>query len=277
MSRPRQRYSRLLVPKKSGDDAVLGLLCLHDPLGFENAGSDLVAFFREADAARGAADALRARKVRHELTTDIAEGDPLEAYRAASQPFAVGRRLWIEPGEPTRAAAPEGRITLRVPASRAFGTGTHASTRLALLALEDETLEGKTVLDVGTGSGVLALAAAAFGARMAVGLDVDADAVIVARENLARHVFGGRVRLYAGPLAACAGKFDLVVANMLAAEILPEARRLLAGAARHGRVLLSGVTRDREPSVLAKMRAGRWKLDGRRTEGEWISLCLAHA
>ena len=277
MKVPRQRYSRLLVPGKSGNDAVLGLLALHGPLGFEDAGADLVAFFREADAARDAAEALGARKVRHALTTDIAEGDPLEAYRAASQPFAVGRRLWMEPGESPRAVAPEGRIALRVPASRAFGTGSHASTRLALLALEDEPLEGRTVLDVGTGSGILALAAAALGARLAVGLDTDAEAVFVARENVAQHAFGNRVRLYAGPLSACAGKFDLVVANMLAAEILPEARRLLGGAARRGRVLLSGVTRDLEPSVLAKMRKGRWKLDARRTEGEWISLCLARA
>lgn len=277
MSRSRQRYSRLFVPNKTGDDAVLGILLLHDPLGFEDAGRDLVAFFRDSGAARGAAEALRSRKVRHALTTDITEGDPLEAYRAASRPFAIGRRLWMEPGESQRAAAPEGRISLRVPASRAFGTGSHASTRLALLALEDEALEGRTVLDVGTGSGVLALAAAALGARLAVGLDTDAEAVFVARENLAHHAFGPRVRLYAGPLSACAGKFDLVVSNMLAAEILPEARRLLGGAARQGRVLLSGVTRDGEPSVLAKMRTGRWKLDGRRTEGEWISLCLARA
>jgi ribosomal protein L11 methyltransferase len=277
VNRPRPRYSRLLVPKKSGDETVLGLLCLHDPLGFENAGRDLVAFFRDADAARRASEALRTRKVRHDLTTDISEGDPLEIYRAASQPFPVGRRLWIEPGEPSHSEAPEGRICLRVPASRAFGTGSHASTRLALLALEDEALQGRTLLDVGTGSGVLALAAAALGARLAVGLDTDAEAVFVARENLARHSFGDRVHLFAGPLAACVGKFDLVVANMLAGEILPEARRLLGAAARRGRVLLSGVTRDREDSVLAKMRTDRWKLDGRRAEDEWISLCLAHA
>ncbi len=265
------------MPRKSGDEALVGLLSQHDPLGFEDAGKDLVAFFRDAGAARRAAEQLRARGVRHDLTTDIPEGDPLEAYRAASQPFPIGRRLWIEPGEPSLDPAPEGRICLRVPASRAFGTGSHASTRLALLALEDESLEGRAVLDVGTGSGVLALAAAALGARLAVGLDTDAEAVFVARENLARHSFGDRVRLFAGPLAACKGKFDLVVANMLAGEILPEARRLLGGAALRGRVLLSGVTLDREQSVLARMRTGRWKLAGRRREDEWISLCLARA
>jgi len=231
---PRASYSRLLVPKKSGDDAVLGLVYLFEPLGFETSGADLVAFFRDAAAARGAGDALRARRVRHSLTTDIPEGDPLETYRAASRPFPVGRRLWIEPGESGAAAPPEGRILLRVPASRAFGTGTHASTRLALAALEDEALDGRSVLDIGTGSGVLALAAAGLGAARAVGLDTDAEAVIVARENLRRHAFGDRVRLYAGPLDACSGKFDLVVANMLAEEILPEAPGIQARAARRG-------------------------------------------
>jgi ribosomal protein L11 methyltransferase len=271
----RARFSRLLVPRKAGDDALLGLLSLHDPLGFETAGKDLVVFFRGSEAARDASDALRSRRVRHELTTDIAETDPLEAWRAASRPFTVGRRFWIDPGNPGRAAPPSGRIALFLPASRAFGTGGHESTRLALLVLEEEALDGKTLLDVGTGSGVLALAAAALGARRAVGLDLDADAVFVARENLRRHAFGGRVTLYAGPLGACSGRFDFVVANMLAGEILPESGALLARAGRAGRLLLSGLTRDSEPAVLGRVRTGRWKLAGRKTEKEWVCLSLA--
>ncbi len=274
---PAPLYSRLRVPKKAGDEVVLGVLCLHGPLGFEIAGEDLVAYFREAESARIAGGALRARRVLHELTPDIPEGDPLEAYRAASRPFPVGRRLWIEPGESRGEPAPENRVTLRVPATRAFGTGSHASTRLALLALEDELLAGRSLLDVGTGSGVLALAAAGLGATRAVGLDTDADAVFVARENLRRHAFGARVRLYAGPLAACAGEFDVVVANMLAEEILPEAPRLLERAGTTGRVVVSGVTREHEREVLGAMRRGPWKLAARRTEGEWISLCMARA
>jgi len=270
----RRRYSRLVVPKRSGDEAVLGLLLRHDPLGFEHAGGDLVAFFRRAEAARSAGDALRTRRVRHALTTDIEEADPLEAYRAASRPFAVGRRLWIEPGAGGASPAPAGRVVLRVPASRAFGTGTHASTRLALESLEDEPLEGRSVLDVGTGSGVLALAAAALGARSAVALDVDADAVFVARENTRRHAFGERVRLYAGSLAAVSGTFEVVVSNMLAGEILPEVRRLQARTSRKGRLILSGVTRETERFVLAKVRTPRWSLVARRAAEEWVSLCL---
>jgi ribosomal protein L11 methyltransferase len=273
----RSRFSRLHVPRKSGDDAVVGLLSLHEPLGFEQEGRDLVAYFREAAAARRAAEHLRVKGVRHSLTTDIPEGDPLEAFRAASRALPVGERLWIDPGEVSDAGPPAGRVALRLPASRAFGTGGHASTRLALLALEDEELSGRSVLDVGTGSGILALAAAALGARRAIGLDTDSDAVFVARENVRRHPFGARVALYAGPLAALSGSFDLVLANMLADEILPEAKSLLARAGRSGRVLLSGLTRPREKQVLAKMRTGRWKLAGRRSEKEWVCLCLARA
>jgi ribosomal protein L11 methyltransferase len=133
------------------------------------------------------------------------------------------------------------------------------------------------VLDVGTGSGILALAAAALGARRAVGLDVDADAIFVARENAARHEFGRRVALYAGPLTAVRGRFDLVVANMIAEEILPEASAILGHAAADARVILSGVTRDREARVLARVRRGRWQLSARRAEDEWVCLCLARA
>jgi ribosomal protein L11 methyltransferase len=138
-------------------------------------------------------------------------------------------------------------------------------------------LKGRSVLDVGTGSGVLALAAVVLGAERAVALDTDLDAVFVARENLERHAWGRRVRLFAGPLAACTARFDLVVANMLAEEILPEARAILARAGRRGRVVLSGLTREREPDVLARMRSGRWKLAGRLTEREWVCLSLSRA
>src|SRR3979490_1638715 len=126
----RPKYSRVVVPRKARDDSVLGTLWLHAPLGFVEEGRDLVACFRDAESARRANSALSARGVRSEVVTDISEGDPLEAFRAASRPFAVGRRLWIDPGDPSDSEAPAGRVALRLPASRAFGTGGHASTRL---------------------------------------------------------------------------------------------------------------------------------------------------
>ncbi|MGH9399382.1 MAG: 50S ribosomal protein L11 methyltransferase [Thermoanaerobaculia bacterium] len=271
------KYSRLTVPRRVKDDAVLGLIWLYGPLGFVEEGRDLVACFREASDARGAGDALASGGVAFELTTDIPEGDPLETFRAASRPFPVGRRFWIDPGDPSDSAAPAARIALRLPASRAFGTAGHESTRLALYALEDEALDGVSVLDAGTGSGVLALAAAALGARRAVGFDTDAEAVFVARENLARHAFGARVSLVAGPAAALTGTFDVVVANMLLEELLPLAANLRRRVAAGGRWIVSGIPSDRESETTRRLISRRFALDGRREENGWTSLVLRRA
>src|SRR5262249_7688217 len=97
----RSKYSRLSVPRRGKDDAIVGLLSLYDPLGFAEEGRDLVACFRDSDRARQAQGELDARRVKSELVTDIPEGDPLEAFRLASRPFAVGKRFWIDPGEPS--------------------------------------------------------------------------------------------------------------------------------------------------------------------------------
>jgi ribosomal protein L11 methyltransferase len=272
---PRSTYSRLVVPRRAKDDSVLGLLSLSSPLGFEQQGEDLVACFRDAAAAREAGQALAVRRIRHRLVTDIPEEDPLEAYRALSRPFTVGRRFWIDPGDPSDSTPPGGRIALRLPASRAFGTGAHESTRLALLALEEEDLADEAVLDAGTGSGVLALAAAALGARSAVGYDTSSEAVFVAHDNVRRHSFGGRVALVAAPTEAIRGAFRVVIANLLPEELLPIRAQLAARVARGGHLILSGIPEEREDEVLAKLRWRRFSLEGRRRENGWVCVCLA--
>jgi ribosomal protein L11 methyltransferase len=270
----RLKYSRLTVPRRAKDDALIGVLSLFDPLGFEERGSDLVACFRAAADARAAGHTLESSRVRHELVTDIPEEDPFEAYRAASRPFQVGTRFWIDPGQPTNAPPPAGRIALRLPASRAFGTGGHESTRLALAALEEEPLEGESVLDVGTGSGVLALAAAALGARRAIGFDSDVQAVFVARENLSLHAFGDRVMLAACGPTAVMGRFAVVVANLLPDELLPVRASLCARVEHGGRLIVSGIPAEREPEVVPKLRGRRWTLAGCRRENGWTCVTL---
>jgi ribosomal protein L11 methyltransferase len=270
----RLKYSRLTVPRRAKDDIVIGLLFLFDPLGFLERGPDLVAFFREAERARAASAALEDSRVRHELVTNIAEEDPFEAYRAASRPFPVGNRFWIDPGPPTDSPAPAGRVALRLPASRAFGTGGHESTRLALIALEEEVPEGGRVLDVGTGSGVLALAAVAVGADRAFGVDTDPQAIFVARENLALHPFGNRVALFAGEVGALTGTFPVVVANVLPDELLPMRASVCARVASKGHLIVSGIPAEREVEILAKLRGRHWTLAGCRRENEWTCATL---
>ena len=262
------------MPRRAKDDALVGLLSLFDPLGFQERGADLVAYFRDAPAARAAGHELDSSRVRHELVTDIPEEDPLEAYRAASRPFPVGRRLWIDPGSPTGAPGPDGRVAIRVPASRAFGTGSHESTRLALGVLEEESLGEETVLDVGTGSGVLALAAVALGARLAIGFDSDPQAVFVARENAALHPFGDRVALVACEIAALDGSFPVVVANLLPEEILPMRSSVCARVAVRGRLIVSGIPAEREEEVVRQLKGRRWTLSGCRRENGWTCVTL---
>ncbi|MFN2385312.1 MAG: 50S ribosomal protein L11 methyltransferase [Thermoanaerobaculia bacterium] len=270
----RPKYSRLVVPRKGSDDSLVGLLSLYGPLGFLEEGRDLVACFRDPSAARAAGQALAGRGVRHRLDTDLPERDPLEAYRAASRPFPVGRRLWVDPGDLSAAQAPAGRIALRLPASLAFGTGEHESTRLALLALDQDPPEGMRVLDAGTGSGVLALAAAALGAESVVAYDTDAQAVVVARENVRRHAFGVRVRLFAGMTEALAARFALVVANLLPDEFFGIRAALLSRVEPRGRFILSGIPSEREAAVVRRLRSPRWRLAGRLAVNGWTCLSL---
>jgi ribosomal protein L11 methyltransferase len=274
---PPLKYSRLIVPRKAKDDTLVGLLSLYAPLGLLEQGRDLVACFRTAEAACEAKSAVESRGYRAALSTDIPEGDPLEAFRAASRPFPVGRRLWIDPGDPGDGVPPTSRIALRLPASRAFGTGGHESTRLALLALEEEVGPESRVLDAGTGSGILALAAAALGARQAVGFDMDVDAVFVARENARRHPFGARVALFAGPAEAAAARFTIVAANMLPEELVPLLPALTARVEPEGRVILSGIPSNREEEVAVRARARRLRLCSRYRENAWSCLCLGRA
>jgi len=212
--------------------------------------------------------------VEEEDVTDLPEEDPLEAYRAASRPFVVGERFWIDPGPPSTAAPPAGRIALRLPASRAFGTGGHESTRLALRALEEERLDGADVLDAGTGSAVLALAAVALGARRAFGFDSDTEAIFVARDNLRLHPFGGRVALAACTAAAVSGAFRVVVANLLPEELLPMKALLFARVAPGGRLVASGIPTEREEEVVSKLKGRRWTLGGCRRENGWTCATL---
>ena len=256
---------------------VVGRLSLFGPLGFELRGADLVAYFRDGASARAAARELDSSRVNHDLVTDIPEEDPFEAYRAASRPFPVGARLWIDPGDPTGSPPPAGRVALRVPASRAFGTGGHESTRLALAAMEEENLNGLDVLDVGTGSGVLALAAVALGARRAIGFDSDPQSVFVARENLALHPFGKRIALLACGPEALTGSFPVVVANLLPEELFPMRTSVFARVSARGRLIVSGIPTDREAAVVSRLRSLRWPMAGCRRENGWTCVTLEHA
>ena len=207
----------------------------------------------------------------------VPDTDWLAAYRERARPFAVGRTLFVDPREPEDGAAtpPEGRRLIRLPARGAFGIGSHESTRLLLEMLEDLDLAGLDVLDVGTGTGVLAFAALWRGARSAVAFDCDPAAPFHARDNARLNALGSRApRLFAGSASSLGRRprFDLALANVVPEQILPDLAAVAALLRPGGGMLLSGILAERGDEMLAAAGALGLGERGRRADGEWVAL-----
>jgi ribosomal protein L11 methyltransferase len=203
------------------------------------------------------------------LLEEAPETDWSTAWRARIRSTRVGR-LWVGPPWET---APAGTVSVTIEPKMAFGTGDHPTTALCLeavdLFLRDHPDAG--VLDVGTGSGVLAIAARKLGAGRVVGVDSDATSVALARENAALNQ-AAEVELSGKTLDQVSGTFDLVVANILA-NTLVELAPLIASKVA-GRLCLSGVLQHQRGEVESAYRAQGLLSEGFKIHGEWIRLDL---
>jgi ribosomal protein L11 methyltransferase len=188
----------------------------------------------------------------------------------------IGPRLVIRPTWESFTPGPDDAV-LTLDPGMAFGTGTHATTRLCLEVLAElyEPPPGPgTVLDVGTGSGILAIAAALLGARRVVGCDIEETACRTARENARLNGVSDRVEITSTPLAKLKDRFDVVLANILAEENARLAPQLIERLADTGMLVLSGILREKESLVLAAFAGrGLGDPDIRRQE-EWS--CLSY-
>ncbi|MEO7651037.1 MAG: 50S ribosomal protein L11 methyltransferase [Bryobacteraceae bacterium] len=173
---------------------------------------------------------------------------------------------------PTEGAAPSG--ALRLADSDAFGTGHHPTTVLCIEALAEALTVERVdrVLDVGTGSGILALTALLIGAQQAVGLDIDANALKVAAENARVNHLAERLRLVLGGPDAVNGNWPIVIANLLAAPLMEMAPVLAQRLGRRGRLILSGIPSSLEAEVRQAYRhCGIWNIDS-KTRAGWTVL-----
>jgi len=203
----------------------------------------------------------------------VEEEDWLANYRKEVRPFAVGETWWVDPHPETPTAAPPGRRRLVIPPRMAFGSGSHESTSLILRALETADLKGRSVLDVGTGSGILALAAELSGARRVLGVDIDAMATHIARQIGDLQEWRPGVHHVVGS-AGCAvgGFFDVVLCNMISAHFMPLLDSLAAALAPQGTLVLSGLLVGETDAVGAELRGRGLVVGPVAVMNEWASV-----
>jgi ribosomal protein L11 methyltransferase len=212
----------------------------------------------------------------------LREEDWANNWKEYFKPARIGRRIVIKPTWETYEAAQDD-IIIELDPGMAFGTGTHPTTRLCIEALErifsregpygrKNLLDPTALLDVGTGSGVLAIAAAKLGARQVVGLDIDPAAVDVARQNLDQNHIGGKVQVSTAPLESIPGQFDIVVANILAEELVRLGGELDDRVGPHGFLILSGILTEKEDLVRSGFAPYRLVLVEITREAEWSCL-----
>ncbi|HKV56087.1 MAG TPA: 50S ribosomal protein L11 methyltransferase [Candidatus Binataceae bacterium] len=166
-------------------------------------------------------------------------------------PLPVGERFLIVP--PWRREREPRRIRIVIRPGQAFGTGHHPSTAGTLAAVEELCASGRfeNALDVGTGSGILAIAMAKLGIGRVTAIDIDEVALANAQENLGLNRVSGRVRLSSTPLASISGRFRLITGNILSSTLIEMAPELISRMARGGHLVLAGILRREAESVVA--------------------------
>ena len=194
-------------------------------------------------------------------------------------PRRVTDRLVVKPTWTEWEAEP-GQVVLDVDPQMAFGTGEHATTRGCLRLLDSVVRDGDRVLDVGSGSAILAIAAVRLGAADAVAVEYDADANLNARENVEQNGVEGRVRIVEAMATPAwlreAGTFDLLLANILSGVIRPllPAFRASLGGRPEGRLIVSGILRTEHADVVRNAEAAGFRVERVDEEEEWWSALL---
>jgi ribosomal protein L11 methyltransferase len=201
----------------------------------------------------------------------VADGHWVEHWQASLSPISLGARFVVLP---TKAAAdPDGREPIRLIPGRAFGTGEHQSTRLCAAGLEERVALGSRWLDLGTGTGLLAIVAARCGAVRVLALDLDPEAAEVASEVVAANAAGDVVEVRAGSIADRGGEtFDGIVANIQSSFFIANAAGLTNALVHGGVLLASGFLDEDVVEVSTALGAAGLRVEARASDGPWACL-----
>ena len=247
---------------------VRAYLPARDPAAAERAAAEVA-------EALGHLQAFGLRPIGELRTRIVEEADWADAWKAYFPVMRVGRRLVIRPTWRRHRREPDD-VVLALDPGMAFGTGLHPTTRLCLAGVEGladrGVLAGARVLDVGCGSGILAIAALKLGAASALGLDTDPIAIEATVANARRNALVRRVRAREGSLPSGELAFDVVLANLIAGLLVPLADVLRAELRPGGHLLASGIFVDREKDVRHAFETAGLDVTGRTAEGDWVAL-----
>lgn len=203
----------------------------------------------------------------------VREEDWSTVWKQYYHPTPIGNKLLIVPSWEDEKTDSAGRIKLLLDPGMAFGTGTHSSTKLCLEFLQDTVKPDDFMLDIGCGSGILAVASLLLGAQKAVGVDIDELAAKIALENAALNGVEERLTTYVGDLTdKVSGRYDIICANIVADVIIrlcPDVPQFLKPG---GSFITSGIIDTRKEDVLAAVRANGFKADVIKEDNGWVAL-----
>ena len=206
---------------------------------------------------------------------EVDEEDWANAWKRFYYPMRFGRRLVVKPSWRAFTPGPDD-LVIEIDPGMAFGTGLHQTTAMCMVLLEDYVEQGATVLDQGTGSGILSLAAARLGAAHITAVDTSEVAVEATRENAARNGLAGVIQAERGeavpPAPRPQGVYDLVIANIIANVIIALAPSFAGALKPGGALIASGIIREREDEVRAALAAAGLTVERREAKDEWVAL-----
>ena len=269
------------VPEESRDALIFGLTEI-SCTGVIEQERDIIAYFHDTtgiDAIQKGIETFRTVLAKSGLPADfkykyiyISEKDWNEAWKKKLQPIDVGELFSILP--PWEKERPN-RINIIIDPGMAFGTGHHQTTQTCLLLIWKYSRQcpGDRFLDVGTGTGVLAICASKLGFNEVVGVDIDPLAVDAAARN-ARHNHLENIVVKEGDITTAEGKFDFIAANLLSEIILSIAPQIADRVREHGIVLLSGMISGQEDEIMALMKKFGLECIEKYEDGIWVSMVL---
>ena len=263
-------------------DQLIAALDDEGPTAVEERAFGVAVFFPSDDRRDRALEIARAFAPEASVSAvSISDEAWAERSQASLTAIRVGRVVVTPPWARADTASSDEDLVITIVPSMGFGTGHHASTRLCLQLLQSWRHDAQSVLDVGTGSGVLAIAAWRLGAARVIGIDVDADALTSARENVELNGADAAVELQVVDLADASnqvgGGFDLVLANLTSAMLERFASALGSLVAPGGSLIVSGFQIGEDDNVLRAFEASRFTMSDRGDEDGWVALRLSGA